>query len=261
MDTIRNPAVAGLFYPDDRDELASTVDSFLLDAVGSVTAPKAIIAPHAGYQYSGPIAGSAFASVKPIADRINRVVLLGPSHRIAFTGLAVSSADAFQTPLGAIPLDRAAIDQVLPMEQVIELNQAHTLEHSLEVELPFLQVVLGKFTLVPLVVGDASFQEVAEVIDALWGGDETLIVVSSDLSHYLEYRQAQALDAKTRRAIETLQPEAIKPEQACGRIPIGGLLLSARKHGRHVTTLDMRSSGDTAGSKHKVVGYGAYAVH
>lgn len=260
MDGIRNPAVAGMFYPEHPAALTALVEGYLADAPRTDIRPKAIIAPHAGYEYSGSIAGSAFASVEPVSSAITRVVLLGPSHRVAFYGLAVSSAKAFHTPLGNIPLDREAINTVLEMDQVIELDQAHSMEHSLEVELPFLQQVLGNFSLVPLVVGEASYEEVSEVLDKLWGGDETLIVISSDLSHYLNYKRAQAMDAETQKAIESLQPEALSHEQACGRIPIGGLLLSARKRGLHVTTLDMRNSGDTAGDKNRVVGYGAYAI-
>lgn len=261
MGFIREPAVAGLFYPGYRQGLAEVVDRYLADAPRCDIRPKAIVAPHAGYEYSGPIAGSAFAAVKSVAARIQRVVLLGPSHRVAFHGLAVSGANAFQTPLGRVPLDLAAIQAVLAMEQVVELAEAHLMEHSLEVELPFLQQVLGAFKLVPLVVGDATYEEVSEVLDALWGGEETLIVISSDLSHYLHYQAARELDEATRQAIEALRPEDLTPAQACGRIPLGGLLLSVRKRGMHAITLDMRNSGDTAGPKDRVVGYGAYAVY
>jgi len=260
MSGIRNPAVAGMFYPDHPETLAAVVEGYLADAQQTDLRPKAIIAPHAGYEYSGPIAGSAFSAIKSVASDITRVVLLGPSHRVPFYGLAASSAVAYHTPLGDIPLDRVAIKTALKMDQVIELDEAHAMEHSLEVELPFLQKVLGDFSLVPLVVGEAAYEEVSEVIDALWSGKETLIVISSDLSHYLTYEQARAMDAETQQAIESLQPEAFSHEKACGRIPIGGLLLSARKRGMKVTTLDMRNSGDTAGDKTRVVGYGAYAV-
>ncbi len=261
MSIIREPAVAGHFYPSDRQGLASVVDRFVADAPHCAIRPKAIIAPHAGYRYSGPVAGCAFAALKSVASRIQRVVLLGPSHQVAFNGLAVSGADAFETPLGVVPLDRAAIQALLEMDQVVELDAAHQMEHSLEVELPFLQECLGAFKLIPLVVGDATYEAVSAVLDTLWGGEETLIVVSSDLSHYLDYRQARELDAATRQAIEALQPEALAPEQACGRLCIGGLLLSARARGMRVATLDMRNSGDTAGPKDQVVGYGAYAVY
>lgn len=260
MEKMRNPAVAGLFYPGNREDLTDCVHGYTEAAGNRSDRPKAIIAPHAGYDYSGAVAGAAFAAVKSVAPRISRVVLLGPSHRVAFYGLAVSGASAFQTPLGSVPLDREAIDMILTMDQVHEMDEAHLMEHSLEVELPFLQEVLGAFELVPLVVGSATYEEVSEVIDALWGGDETLIVVSSDLSHFLPYEQAREMDDDTRKAIEAMRPEDLASEQACGRIPIGGLLLSARQRGMHVTTLNMCNSGDTAGSKDRVVGYGAYAV-
>jgi AmmeMemoRadiSam system protein B len=186
------------------------------------------------------------------------VVLLGPSHRVALAGLAAPSSDAFSTPLGEVPLDRAALDSILEMPQVQLLDAAHQAEHSLEVQLPFLQHLLVDFSLVPLSVGDASAEEVGEVIERLWGGAETLIVISSDLSHYYDYETAQRLDAATSRAIEALDPEALDHESACGRIPARGLLLAAKRHGLSVETVDLRNSGDTAGMKSEVVGYGAY---
>ncbi|MCB1124092.1 MAG: AmmeMemoRadiSam system protein B [Verrucomicrobiae bacterium] len=258
--SLRKPAVAGTFYPGSREGLSALVHEYLEHAQPSSVVPKALIAPHAGYIYSGPVAGSAFATIDKMADRVNRVILLGPSHRVSFQGLAMSTADRFSTPLGEVPLDTEARDLVLRFPQVVELDKAHTFEHSLEVELPFLQTVLRSFLLLPLVVGDATYEEVSEVLDAVWGGEETLIVISSDLSHFLSYESACELDEKTRLAIEALQPEDLSFNQACGRIPIGGLLLSARKRGLQVTTLDMRNSGDTAGPRDEVVGYGAYAI-
>jgi hypothetical protein len=224
-------------------------------------APKAIIAPHAGYIYSGPVAASAYKSLQAARGRIQRVVLLGPSHRVAFSGLAAASADYFATPLGDIPLDREAIEQILPMAQVKLLDEAHALEHSLEVHLPFLQEILGEFKLVPLVVGNADASEVGEVLEKLWGGDETLIVISSDLSHYHSYATAQQLDQATTRAIEELRLEDIGYEDACGRNPVAGLLQVARNRGFHIDTVDLRNSGDTAGPRDQVVGYGAYLLH
>jgi AmmeMemoRadiSam system protein B len=258
---IRPPAVAGQFYPDRPTELAGLVQGYLRDA-GSPGegAPKAVIAPHAGYVYSGAIAGSAYAALASRRGAIERVVLLGPAHRVALRGLAAPEAAAFSTPLGEIRLDREALDRLLALPQVRTLDAAHALEHSLEVQLPFLQELLGEFTLVPLVVGDATPAEVAEVLDLLWGGDETLVVVSSDLSHYHDYDTARRMDAETSRAIEALEPEAIGYDDACGRIPVQGLLLAARARGLRARTLDLRNSGDTAGPRDAVVGYGAYAV-
>ncbi|MFA7386293.1 MAG: AmmeMemoRadiSam system protein B, partial [Thiohalobacteraceae bacterium] len=211
--------------------------------------------------YSGPIAATAYARLRPISARIRRVVLLGPAHRIAFRGLATSSATAFRTPLGTVRIDTATNTQLLELPQVQVLDDAHAAEHSLEVQLPFLQELLGDFTLVPLVVGDASYAEVAEVLDAVWGGDETLILISSDLSHYQDYASAQRLDRFTSQAIEALQPERLEFQHACGRTPVGGLLLAARARGLQAELLDLRNSGDTAGPRDKVVGYGAYAIH
>ncbi len=265
MGRIRPPAVAGLFYPDDPAELERQVRA-LLDAARAAragalpTPPKALIAPHAGYVYSGPVAASAYVRLGPLRDRVRRVLLLGPAHRVPLRGLGTSSADAFATPIGDIPLDRAAIEQALALPQVEPADLAHAPEHSLEVHLPFLRIVLGEFALVPFVVGDASPDEVAAVLELLWGGPETRIVVSSDLSHYHPYQVARRLDQATSQAIEALRSRDIDAEQACGRIPVQGLLVAARRRGLSATTLDLRSSGDTAGSRDSVVGYGSYAV-
>ena len=259
MSGIRPAAVADMFYTGDPAQLQAEVQAMLAEASITAPAPKAIIVPHAGYIYSGPIAASAFAQLIPAKGKIQRVVLLGPCHRVALSGLATSSADYFQTPLGSIPVDRKLSDKLVQLPQVHEFDQTHAQEHSLEVQLPFLQQTLGEFTLLPLVVGDASSAEVHEVLETVWGGDETLIVISSDLSHYHDYNTAQAMDTTTCKAIENLDAAHIHHDQACGRNPVLGLLLSARKHNLKVTTLDLRNSGDTAGDKNKVVGYGAWA--
>jgi hypothetical protein len=266
MINIRHAAVAGLFYPEDPRELDTTIRHLLDDASPrskaarqtANKAAKALIVPHAGYIYSGPVAASAYARLNSVASRVQRVVLLGPCHRVPLRGLAVSSANAFETPFGAVPLDKQAIEGVLDMPQIGVLDAAHADEHSLEVHLPFLQHILGSFTLVPIVVGAASAEEVAEVLERLWGGPETLIVISSDLSHYLDDKTARQIDAATCRAIESLDPGAIGFDQACGRVPVGGLLSVARRRGLDVTTLDLRNSGDTAGDRRRVVGYGAW---
>jgi hypothetical protein len=258
MANVRNPAVAGLFYPDDPRELHALVSGYLAAVPASGGVPKAIIAPHAGYIYSGPIAASAYARIQPARGRITRVVLLGPAHRVGFHGLALSSADCFQTPLGRITVDQEAVKKISRLPQVQVMDAAHAQEHSLEVHLPFLQEVLGEFSLVPLVVGDAAPGEVAEVLEALWGGPETLIVISSDLSHYHDYKTAQRLDRATSQAIEQLRLEDIQYDHACGRNPVSGLLHVARKRGLKAKTIDLRNSGDTAGTPDRVVGYGAY---
>ena len=221
-------------------------------------APKALIAPHAGYLYSGPIAASAYAQLLPARDQIKRIVLFGPSHYVALDGLATSSAEAFATPLGIVPVDVEAVRQVRSLPQVREFDAAHAQEHSLEVQLPFLQCVLGDFTLVPLAVGEATPEDISQVLDALWDGPETRLVVSSDLSHYHDFQTAQRLDRATAKAIEALKPGGIGEERACGRMPIRGLLEAARRHGLRARTVDLRNSGDTAGPHDRVVGYGAF---
>jgi AmmeMemoRadiSam system protein B/AmmeMemoRadiSam system protein A len=252
-----------MFYPADAAELDAVVQALLAgaDSEAGARAPgraKAIIAPHAGYVYSGPVAASAYACLQPIAGEIRRVVLIGPAHRARVDGIAVSAADAFTTPLGPVPVDTAAVAAITALPQVTRLEPPHADEHCLEVHLPFLQELLGAFSIVPMVVGRAGGEEVAEVLERLWGGPETLIVVSSDLSHYLDYDSARRLDAETRRAIEALAPDGIGYEQACGRVPVAGLLTLARRRGLAVTTLDLRNSGDTAGDRRRVVGYGAW---
>ena len=259
MPALRFPAVAGMFYPEEPDQLRSTVRDFLSGAQSPGPVPKAIIAPHAGYIYSGPIAANIYARVKQARRSITQVVLLGPAHRFGFDGLAAHSAESFVTPLGSVPLARASIDKVLGLSQVRVIDEAHVNEHSLEVHLPFLQSVLDQFLLVPLVVGEAGAQEVADVLEMLWGGPETLIVVSSDLSHYHDYETAQRLDRRTTTAIENLNPEEIHSEDACGCYSVKGLLVEACRRAMSVTTVDLRNSGDTAGPRDKVVGYGAYA--
>ena len=256
--SVRSPAVAGLFYSDDADTLAEDVRGFLTHADAGRAAPKALILPHAGYVYSGPVAASGYARLRPVRETVTRVVLIGPSHFVPLRGLAVSTSDAFVTPLGPVPLDRAAIERLLELPQVCASDSAHLREHSLEVHLPFLQQVLDTFAIVPLVVGDATAEEVAEVLERVWGGLETLIVISSDLSHYHDDATARRLDAATSAAIESLAPMGITDEQACGRVPIMGLLRAARRHSLTASTIDLRNSADTAGPADRVVGYGAF---
>jgi AmmeMemoRadiSam system protein B len=263
MGVTREPAVAGSFYPADPETLERLVRSQLAEAravrKGDARPPKALIAPHAGYVYSGPVAASAYVEVEPLREHVQRVVLLGPSHRVPLRGLAASGAAFFATPLGRVPVDVEAVKRVAELPGVQILETPHQWEHSLEVHLPFLQCVLARFSLVPLSVGDATPEEVAEVLELLWDGPETLVVVSSDLSHYYDYETARRLDAETTRAIEALRPEDIGAESACGRVPARGLLLLARRLGLSVRTLDVRNSGDTAGPRDEVVGYGSWA--
>lgn len=266
MSRIRAAALAGSFYPADPTELTQNVNSrladaetrFDMDAIQSKPAPKAIVAPHAGYMYSGDIAASAYTQIKHARDTITRVVLLGPCHHVAVRGLALCSADEFETPLGRIPVDMEACQRLSQLPQVSIVDDTHVQEHSLEVHLPFLQITLGDFELIPLIVGHAAPQEVAQVLELVWGGPETLIVVSSDLSHYLDYKTCTKTDARTTDIIESLNYTGLSDDQACGRYPLKGLMAVARRRAMKVTTLDVRNSGDTAGNKDRVVGYGAW---
>ena len=258
MFAVRPPAVAGMFYPAEPGQLAHDVQQLLTGARQFDLVPKALIVPHAGYIYSGAIAATAYATLQPYAAKIRRVVLLGPTHRVAVRGLALPGAEAFDTPLGRVMLDMPAAAAIAHLPQVTVSAQAHALEHSLEVQLPFLQSVLPDFTLLPLAVGMATAEEVAEVLEAVWGGDETLVVISSDLSHYLPYATAQRVDQATAQSILKLQ-QPIPHDQACGGTPISGLVVAAQKHNLAPHLLDLRNSGDTAGSHDQVVGYAAFA--
>ncbi len=258
----RPAAVAGMFYPARASELRQQVDDLLAGAgtESQTPAPKALIAPHAGYVYSGPIAASAYARLVPHAAQVRRVVLLGPAHRVPLRGLALPAVRHFATPLGEVALDADAIGGLRALPQVTDFAQAHAAEHSLEVHLPFLQQLLGEFTLVPLVVGDALSDEVSAVLDQLWGDEETLIVISSDLSHYLPYDTARHTDRATMERVLALQP-TLQHEQACGATPVNGLLQLARRRRLRAEILDLRNSGDTAGDRSRVVGYAAVAFY
>ena len=262
MNTVRPPAVAGTFYNSQKQVLANDVQMLIEDARSNIDAsehpPKAIIAPHAGYIYSGPVAASVYARLMAKRDVIKRVILLGPVHHVAVRGLALPGVTVFATPLGEIPIDLDAVAAIENMPQVIESTAAHAPEHSLEVQLPFLQTVLGDFKLLPLAVGNATPSEVAEVLEVLWGGPETLIVVSSDLSHFHPYQSARTIDAQTAQDILNLQ-NTLSHEQACGGTPVNGLLMAARQHHLQPHLLDLRNSGDTAGDKDRVVGYAAFS--
>jgi len=264
MSPVRPAAVAGMFYDDDPGRLRSDVAAFV-DAASpreEGPPPKAIIAPHAGYPYSGPVAGFAYANVKALAQRIKRVVLLGPTHRVYVRGVAASSVAAFATPLGDVTVDEATVRALVSELDFVRFSdEAHALEHSLEVQLPFLQEIFPAFTLLPFAVGDAAPSQVQALLERLWGGDETLIVVSSDLSHYRSYEAAREIDAFTSEQIRRLVESKLTGEHACGYLPVGGLLRAAATHGLRCEVLDTRSSGDTAGPRDRVVGYGAYAFY
>lgn len=260
---VRPAAVAGSFYPRDAQTLRSVVHEHLASArarVGpSVTWPKAVIVPHAGYVYSGSVAAQAYLALDAGSEVIHRVVLVGPSHRVAFEGLAVPSHTAFETPLGRVPIDETSRRELLEARLVHERDDAHRWEHALEVQIPFLQEVLESFSILPILVGRASPEQVAETLERVWGGDETVVVISSDLSHYHDYETAKSMDARTAAAIERLDARRIRYEDACGRTGIQGLLQTAANHALLPQALDLRSSGDTAGGRDEVVGYGAWA--
>jgi hypothetical protein len=256
---VRPPACAGRFYPASPPELRALVESCLQHGRAvEGPAPKAVIAPHAGYIYSGPVAGSAYRAWRGLRTQIRRVILLGPAHFVDFEGVALSSADGFETPLGVVPVDREWAQPIARFPQVRVLDAAHEPEHSLEVHLPFLQIILEQFAIVPLLVGATGDAELIEVIETLWGGAETGLVVSSDLSHYHDYLTALAVDTATAQAIERLDAARIDSDCACGSRAIRGLIGMARRLGLGLTAVDVRNSGDTAGPRDRVVGYGAF---
>lgn len=257
---VRRAAVAGRFYPGEASELAEEVDGYIAEGRGAIAGRcVAFIAPHAGYVYSGPVAGSAYRALAELEEAFDRVVLLGPSHYVAFEGIAAPEAMAFETPLGSVAVDGGAIEALVAAGLVGRSAEAHRREHGLEVHLPFLQRALGEgFGLVPLVVGQTSATHVAAVIEALWTDARTLVVISSDLSHYLPYAACVEVDAATCAAIEALEEGPLGPSEACGFVPVRGMLRVARQRGLRVQTLDVRNSGDTAGDRSRVVGYGAW---
>ena len=262
MKNIRQPAVSGSFYPDNPDILKAMLEGYLQQVAVTPEdkAPKAMIVPHAGYIYSGEIAASAYARLHSRRSITKRVVLLGPSHRVGFTGLALSHAEIFKTPLGDIPLDMQAIASLSSLPFVDYRDEAHLFEHSLEVQLPFLQLTLDSFHLIPIVAGDCPAEQIEQLLELFYGKSDTLIVISSDLSHFHDYATAQRLDMETSKKIEQLDYQHLDYDSACGRVPVSGLLALAKKKSLQVETIDLRNSGDTAGDKSRVVGYGAYVI-
>jgi AmmeMemoRadiSam system protein B len=260
---IRPTAVAGTFYPSDPSALRSALDRAFADAAPPADrgrVPKAIVAPHAGYVYSGPVAATAYRAVAAARGSVRRVVVLGPAHRVFLRGVGLSGADAWASPLGEIALDTDGAAELADLPFVAVDDAAHASEHSIEVHVPFVQAVLGDVVLLPLVVGDATADEVAAVLDRLWDDDGTLVVVSTDLSHYERYEVATELDRRTAAAIAARRPDDVGDHDACGARPLRGLLRVAADRDLAVDALDLRNSGDTAGDRHRVVGYGAFAV-
>lgn len=260
---VRRPAVAGTFYPEDGPALQAVLRTCFDAAIRPGPDPReptALVVPHAGYIYSGPVAATAYLRLEPVRSTIRRVVLLGPSHHVPVRGLALSSADGWQSPLGLVPLDTDAASELRRLPHVEVDDTAHAFEHSLEVQIPFLQAVLSDFSLIPIAVGAATPEEVAAVIDALWTDPDTLVVVSTDLSHYHPYLEAVERDARTSTAIVGLRSQDIGDRDACGARPLRGLLHAAARRRLTVEQLDLRNSGDTAGDRTRVVGYGAFAL-
>ncbi len=263
MSSVRPAAVAGTFYPGDARALAAEVDDLLgvaAEPLPRLGYPKALVVPHAGYIYSGAVAARAYDELTAARGRVKRVVLLGPAHRVAVRGLAASSASAFATPLGEVRIDSDALAAVRDLAQVAVSDAAHALEHSLEVQLPFLQKMLGEFALAPFAVGMASVREVAEVLERLWGGAETLIVISTDLSHYHSYEDARAIDGATIERIARFATD-LDHDEACGATPLNGLLATAKERRLRVKLLSACNSGDTGGGKGRVVGYSAFGLY
>lgn len=259
---VRQPAVAGTFYPADAEDLSRDIAALLRDARTPIgpAAPKVLIVPHAGFVYSGPVAAEAYRQLTPVRNSIRRVALFGPAHRVALDGMAVPDADAFATPLGTVRVSGEMLGRVAGLPGLCASDFAHAAEHSLEVQLPFLQMLLDDFEVLPVVVGHCGADRVAAAMDAVWGGPETIVVISSDLSHYLAYDRARSVDANTCRRILNKET-TLSGDEACGANAVNGLMRT--KHGRQleVTAIDLRNSGDTAGDRDRVVGYGAFVLH
>ena len=267
---IRPPAVASMFYPGGTAELRKAVKKYLSNAVteedpklkkGETAELRTLIVPHAGYIYSGKIAACAYRLLEKNQNQFKRVLLLGPSHRVWLKGAAFPKTDAFETPLGEIALDKELKEKILADFSWISVSdEAHSEEHCLEVQLPFLQETLRDFELLPLVVGDAKTELVAALIQQFSEDHETLIVISTDLSHFHDYQTAREIDARTANAIELLEQNRISTEDACGAYPLRGALLAASQNQWNVHRLGLCNSGDTSGDRERVVGYGAWAM-
>jgi AmmeMemoRadiSam system protein B len=259
MGFAKQPNVAGRFYPGQQSVLKQTVAELLGDApTVDIEQPKAIIVPHAGYVYSGSVAATAYKPFLKFKHNIRNIILVGPAHFVTFFGIATTFADSFITPLGAVEVNHELVKSALECDPVLELDQAFQQEHCLEVQLPFISELFPNAKITPLLVGNAKYSDVATLLKKLWGDKDTLIIISSDLSHYHDYKTANKLDQATSDAIESIQPDKMEPHSACGKIPIQGLLQCAKEFGLKVNKLDLRNSGDTAGDKSRVVGYGAY---
>ncbi len=253
--------VAGLFYPSEPEELKSMLETFVNTAKSVNNLTRAVIAPHAGYVYSGPIAGSAYKALYSSKENIKNVIILSPSHNCSFDGVATHSAQAFSTPLGDIEVNQELKEKIASLPFIKELDEAFIREHALEVHLPFIQYVLPHAKILPLVVGQTYPEEIQMLIETLWNDPSNAFVISTDLSHFLSYMQAQKLDSLTAKQFERKLFQEIHHEQCCGYFPVRGMLKFAKEHGLKISTLDLRNSADTAGDKGRVVGYGSFMIH
>jgi AmmeMemoRadiSam system protein B len=268
---IRQPAAAGTFYPSDPGELARMVDRLLAGAAQPPPGepmPDALIVPHAGYAYSGPVAASAYARLRPFAPTVTRVTILGPAHFVPLVGTAVPGTDVWRTPLGDVPIDETLRDAAVEAGATVD-EEPHEPEHSLEVQVPFLQRVAGdRFSILPVAVGMTSPGQVADLLAGIVGAfarasegvPGVLTLVSTDLSHYLDHQTASQMDRRTAEAILARDPVAVGGDDACGLYALRGALEHARRCDLDVRLLDLRTSGDTAGDRRRVVGYGAFGL-
>ncbi|MDH5654459.1 MAG: AmmeMemoRadiSam system protein B [Spirochaetia bacterium] len=258
METVRESAVAGSFYPDEKKHLADLVDSYLSGEDKKNPLPEAIIVPHAGYMYSGAVAGKGYTSIKQLD--IKNILIIGPAHRVYVNGLAIPDCDAFVTPLGKISVNKELYPELVKLPFISINDEAHKDEHCIEVQLPFLQRLFTSFQIIPVLAGNADEEQIQTLFD-LTSGKIDLIIVSSDLSHYNSYETAKNLDRNAANSIEALDPFSLESEQACGSRPIKGLLLYAKRAGLKVKTLVLQNSGDVSGSRSSVVGYGSFIFY
>jgi len=263
--TSRQASVAGSFYPKNPAQLKKTLTN-LFNAnedlnIDFQTPVKAIIAPHAGYIYSGPIAAKAYSLVSTCIKGKNKITIIGPSHFVPFNGIALSTAEFFETPLGKIKVDHHAYELINRIPEVIYLDEAHAREHSIEVHLPFIQYLKKDVRIIPLAVGQTSYQKVAKVLEKFCEEKDNLIIISSDLSHYHAYGYAQKYDLQTALKIENYKCSQLGPNEACGYLAIAGLLKMAKDRKYKIKRIDLCNSGDTSGSKDTVVGYGSWFFH
>ena len=258
INPVREAAVAGIFYPADVYQLKNDINGYLQHITDNNSGkPKILITPHAGYKYSAQVAASAFAKLRPFKDKIKKVFLLGPSHRVYVNGVALPKEKSFKTPLGIIKVDSDIVEQISKTKPFKFKSTAHKNEHSLEVSLPFLQVVLGNFEIIPMLYGEANPHEIAQTIQPYLERDDSILIVSADLSHYLDYSTAKKVDEQTANNIK--EGKTVDHHQSCGATAINTALIMAQNFGLVPQMLNMANSGDVIGDKDSVVGYGAWS--